>query len=187
MSIDKDGLSIVQWKAANIYALGTRRKDDIIAKSCGIEISTLRTWKKDPRFKIAVLKKFEENMAYLRAKRIFSVEKFLSPLCVELGKKLKKGKLEEADYSVKELINMVTKLYSELRVDAEQFTKNKTLLYALAEFTGRDPALMEDEESEDTMDIAQKRYIERKSKFKKEREEKITSKGKKKKKKKKTS
>lgn len=172
MSINKDGLSLEQWKAAEIFAIGTKVKDKVVAKDCGVETSTIREWKKNPIFKLAVLKKFEENIYDLRSSRIGNMSKFLKPLYKAINKKLLKEKIEEEDYSLKALLDMVTKIHTEIRNDSIQFTRNKALLNMLAEYTGRDPDAIS-EEDEDIVDSAEQKYIERRKKAKAESENKV--------------
>lgn len=169
MPIDKQGLTLEQWKAAELIALGTKMKTKELAKASGVKASTVREWKKDPKFKLAVLKKFEDNMAELRNKRLGRIKDWLDKMYTQIGMQL--DNLEEDDYSLKELLNMVTKLHGEVRVDNTQFSKSKHLLEMLAEYTGRDPdAIGEEEEG---LDSIEDRYMERRKREQEESESKV--------------
>jgi len=173
MSFDEKGLSLEQWKAAEIFALGVKVKDKAIAKDCNVKTSTIREWKKNPIFRLAVLKKFEENISILRSNRIGNITKFLSPMYKAIGEKLEDEEMGE-EYSLKQLVDMVTKLHNEIRQDSVQFLRNKGLLTMLAEYTGRDPSEIS-EEGMDVSDAAEQRYIKRRNKAKKHSEKKVVS------------
>jgi hypothetical protein len=182
MPIDKEGLSIVQWKAAEMLALGSKVTNKELAKECKVKASTIKAWKKNPKFKIAVIKKFEENMSKLRSKRLGKIGKWLDKLYDQITDQL--DAIEPDEYSIKELLSMVTKLHNEVRVDASQFGKSRQLLEMLAEYTGRDPDAI-GEEDEEGLDDVEERYIKRRKREQEEAEGKVHDINEKKKKKKK--
>lgn len=183
MGIQKDGLNIEQWKAAEIFALGNKIKNKEVAKEIGVKTSTIREWKRDPRFKLAILQRFEENMNTLRNRRVSTVANVIDVLEAKLTERL--GTLESDAYSIKEYIGMITKLNNELRFDTNQFNKNKYLIRMLAEYTGHDPDAL-DENDLETMDAAEQRYLSRRIEARDETESKVVElSGKRKKKKKK--
>ena len=170
MAIEKEGLSLVQWKAAELFAIGNKIGIKEVAKKCSVQPSTVKEWRKDPKFKLAILKRFEENMSELRSQRVAKISNFLPPLYKILRKKLKN--LDEDTYSVRELVNLITKLHSEVRVDSVNFMKNKNLLLMLAEYTGYDPDALSDEEA-GRIDSVEGRKIRRRIQEQKEVEKRV--------------
>jgi len=168
MPIDKQGLSLEQWKAAELLALGRKIKPEKIAKECGVKTSTVKKWIGNPKFKLAVLKKFEDNMSELRGQRLGKIRNWLDKLYSSIDKEFKD--LDE-DYSLKELINMAIKLHNEVRTDNVQFTKSRKLLEMLAEYTGRDPDALGEEEEE--LDSVEERYLKRRQREQEESESKV--------------
>lgn len=168
MPIDKQGLSLEQWKAAELLALGKKMRPKEIAKECGVKVSTVRKWMGDPKFKLAVLKKFEDNMSELRSQRLGAIKGWLDKLYSKIDEELEEI---EDSYTLKELINMITKLHNEIRTDNVQFTKSRKLLEMLAEYTGRDPDAIDTEE--EGLESVEERYLRRRQKEQEEAESKV--------------
>ena len=121
-----NGLSLQQERAANIFATGVKTSNKQVAKAIGVEISTLKEWKCDPRFKVRVLQIFDNNVDLERGSRYNKVNNYLKPVYRELRRKFREdGALE--NMPIKELLNMMSKLHAELRADANM---NKSFLNA---------------------------------------------------------
>jgi len=158
MSIKKDGLTLEQWKAANIFAVGEKVSNKHVANKCNVSVDTIKSWRRDPLFNLAILRMFEKNMAEFRSVRIGKMSKFLSKLYKQAEKQIKKVEQGEYEYSLKELMNIITKLHGEVRQDHLTFSSNKKLLAMLAEFTGRDPETLGVEDF-DEIGTAESKYM----------------------------
>jgi len=121
-----NGLTLMQERAANILASGVKVTEKSLVKDLNISLSTLNEWKSDPRFKVRVLQIFDSNVNVDRNVRYNRVNKYLKPVYKEIRKRLsEEGALENV--SIRELLNMMSRLHQELRIDASM---DKSFLHA---------------------------------------------------------
>jgi len=110
------GLSLAQEKAATLLAIGKNMSDKSVAETCGIQVSMLATWKKDPKFKVRVLQLFDMNVDFERTYRTKKITRILKPIYKEIRSRLADPEFFE-NTSFKELLRMMSQLHAELRVD----------------------------------------------------------------------
>jgi hypothetical protein len=120
------GLSVEQEKAALLIATSKINSDRRIAKEIGIEISTLATWKQDPKFRLRVLQLFEGKVNIEKTYRTKRTESYLRKVYRELHTKLENSETLRL-MSFKDLLRTMALLQSELRLDenvSQKFLKD---------------------------------------------------------------
>uniref|UniRef100_A0A6M3KAP4 Uncharacterized protein n=1 Tax=viral metagenome TaxID=1070528 RepID=A0A6M3KAP4_9ZZZZ len=113
----KNGLSIEQEKAAKLIAVGKLSSDSAIAKKVRVKLSTLRSWKNDPMFKLRVMQAFEGEVDVERTYRFKKINFLLKPVYREVRRRLREEDVLE-DIPFRDLLRILVQLQSELRSDS---------------------------------------------------------------------
>ena len=124
----KGALTIEQEKAARLIATGHSISDNEVAKEVKITIAKLRDWKKDPQFKLAVLRIFDSKIDSDMSYRYKKTDKLLNKVYKEITSRMRsKDSLE--NWSLKDLLRTMILLNNELRIDSrfdKAFLNNST-------------------------------------------------------------